>query len=431
MSKTGHSDVAPTKKGKKKRRKGASLAPPRSTPPSSLTRERIEASCRIGTIEPLAAALTERVVGQDQAIDSLLCAFSRLLSGLHDPSRPLLTALLLGPTGVGKTETARALAEALFGSERAMVRVNCEEYVHGHEISKLLGSPPGYVGSQIEPLLSQRRIDEAHRGLREEWIAFPGEIPGIAERLFGNEGDRYVSVVLFDEIEKAHPVVWDALLGILEDGMLTLGNNTTTDFTRSIILMTSNVGSREMGEVLERRPVGFHADPEAEKPTEAEIVDTALASVTEVFPYEFLNRFDEVLVYSPLGRQELDRIFDKFLADVHARTVRQAQVPLVIRVSDEARALIVDLGTDPRFGARPLRRAIERLLVDQLSRFIAASRLRPGDIVDVEVANGELAFYRISKDEGLVASPHLSTLEGEPRAIHAAIEAPRRPNRSG
>jgi len=359
-------------------------------------RVRIESTCRIDAVRPLANTLAERVIGQDEAIDSLVCAFSRLLSGLHDSSRPLLTTLLLGSTGVGKTETAKALAQSLFGSERAMVRVNCEEYVHGHEISKLLGSPPGYVGSHIEPLLSQKKIDEAHRTMRAEAAESPGAAAGAADWLFGKEEGEYVSVVLFDEIEKAHPTVWNALLGILEDGMLTLGDNSTTDFTRSIILITSNVGSRQMSEVLEKRPVGFHIGDE-EETAEPEIEETALRSAAEVFPYEFLNRFDEILVYSPLGRSHLRGIFDKFLADIHLRAIRQAEVPLRIRVDEEARAWIIDRGTDPRFGARPLRRAMERHLVDPLSRFIAASDLKPGDVVEVEAEDGELVFYRTAR----------------------------------
>lgn len=220
-------------------------------------RERMDAACVIDATRPLDRTLRDRVVGQDQAVGALVCSYSRLLSGLRDPSRPLLTALLLGPTGVGKTETAKALAQTVFGSERALTRVNCEEYAHGHELSKLLGSPPGYVGHNIEPLLSQRRIDAPHYQLLADLTRASRDRVRESEKLLAPEDGKLLSIVLFDEIEKAHPILWNALLGILDDATVTLGDNSTTDFTRSIILMTSNVGSREMSEILDRRPVGF------------------------------------------------------------------------------------------------------------------------------------------------------------------------------
>ncbi len=366
-------------------------------------RDRLEASCLIDDVRPLEENLRGRVVGQDEAIDSLICSFSRLLSGLHDPSRPLLTALLLGPTGVGKTETAKALAYTLFGSERAMTQVNSEEYAHGHELSKLLGSPPGYVGYNIEPLLSQASIDRPHRRLRTS-TAHTGEGLGFVERIFSADQNKYLSVILFDEIEKAHPTIWNALLGILEDGMLTIGDNSTTDFTRSIILMTSNVGSREMGEALEHPPMGFHSKSDGSDLESANLRDLALTAAKERFPFEFLNRFDEILAYSALGTEHLEKIFDKFLAEIHERALKQAGVPLLIKVSQEAKHMIIERGTDLRFGARPLRRAIEKELVDPLSRFIASEKLYPGDVVEVELEADRLAFYRrLPVSEGLIA----------------------------
>ena len=367
-------------------------------------RQRMEDTCFIDPVLPLAENLRSRVIGQDDALHSLICSFSRVLSGLRDPSRPLLTGLLLGPTGVGKTETAKALAQTLFGSERAMTRVNCEEYAHGHELSKLLGSPPGYVGSNIEPLLSQARIDAPHRVVIAESKTQHGKGPGLAERVFVDEDNKYLSVILFDEIEKASPLVWNSLLGILEDGMLTLGDNSETDFTRSIILITSNVGSREMSEFMERRPIGFHRETEnlASKP--ASVRELALASARAQFPFEFLNRFDEILVYTGLERNHLSQIFDKFLIDIQDRTLKQAGVPMLIRVSVQAKELLIDKGTDLRFGARPLRRVMEREFVDPLSRFIASEKIYPGDIVEVEAESGKLTFYRNRKPSGILVA---------------------------
>ncbi len=359
---------------------------------AELRRERIEATCRIAEIRPLVETLEKRILGQDDAIDSLICSFARLLSGLHDPARPLLTGLLMGPTGVGKTETARALAQAIFGSEEALTRINCEEFAHGHEVAKLLGSPPGYVGHQIEPLLSQKRLAAAHHRLR----LANGRENDLLQRLSEAHDGSLISVVLFDEIEKAHPVVWSALLGVLEEGVLTLGNNSTTDFRRSIVLMTSNVGSREMGELLERRPMGFAG-------SDAEVLDgddakrLAVEAAKAHFPDEFLNRFDKKLVYAPLQRAHLEAIFDKFLDEIHLRLLEQAEIPVLIKVGEEAKALLLDRGENLRFGARPLRRTVERELVDPLSRFIAGHTLEPGDVVEVEREDDRIVFYRASR----------------------------------
>ncbi len=367
-------------------------------------KSRLEASCLADAIRPLAENLRRRVIGQDEARESLVCSFSRFLSGLNDPSRPLLTALLLGPTGVGKTETARSVAQALFGSERALTRINCEEYAHGHELSKLLGSPPGYVGFAVEPLLSQGRIDRPHRESQQGEAHPDKEGTSVADEVCSAGSDRFVSVILFDEIEKAHPAVWNALLGILEDGMLTLGDNSTTDFTRSIILMTSNVGSREMSDLLDGRPVGFGRDQEAAEVARASLQDLALAAARQRFPFEFLNRFDEILVYSSLEHEHLEEIFDKFLADLHERTLNQAGVPLLLEVAPEAKELLIERGTDLRFGARPLRRAMEKGLVDPLSRFIASQKLTAGDVVEIEEEDGELAFYRSSRSAEILVA---------------------------
>ena len=354
----------------------------------------MDVSCLFKETRPLEQFLKSRVVGQDDAIDTLICSYSRLLSGLQDPSRPLLTALLLGPTGVGKTETAKALAHTLFGSEMAMTRVNCEEYAHGHELSKLLGSPPGYVGYNIEPLLSQRRIDEPHRKIREGPQGNSDQGNSLIDRIFTSDENKFLSVLLFDEVEKAHPILWNTMLGILDSGMLTLGDNTTTDFSRSIILMTSNVGSRQMNEILDCQTIGFHQDGDSAQVEATSVRETALKAARDAFPLEFLNRVDEILVYSVLEREHLEKIFDKFLADFHERAINQAGVPILIKVDQNARNLIIDRGIDRRYGARPLRRAMERELVDPISRLMASQELHPGDVVEVEREGEHLVFYR-------------------------------------
>jgi len=371
---------------------------PLALPRSGDIRTRVEAGCVVDQTERLEQILQEQVLGQVEAIERLVCASTRLLSGLGDPDRPLLTALLLGPTGVGKTETAKAMARALFDSPHAMTRVDCEEYAHGHEVSRLLGAPPGYVGQDIEPLLSQRNIDAAHRAHRQARQAGEAE-PTLVDALHEGDHGYYQSLILFDEIEKAHPILWNALLGILEDGRLTLGDNEEVDFTRSIILMTSNVGSRRMGELLDGSSLGFRSGIETDAPTRTSMEAAALEAARSVFPPEFLNRFDETLVYGMLTPRHLEGILDKFLAELHRRAL-EADTPVVIDVSPEARAHLVREGTDPRFGARPLRRAVEREIVEPLSRLIASDAVRAGDIVEVDMEGAELAFSRVGRKRG-------------------------------
>ena len=370
---------------------------PRSTTEKAGARSRkipLDIGCVFEGTRPVDEVLHSRVIGQDAAVERLVCAYSRLLSGLRDPNRPLLTLLLLGPSGVGKTETAKALTEALFGTERALIRIDCQEYSHGHEVSKLMGSPPGYVGHQVEPLLSQARIDAPHmlvRRLRQDGEG-RGELA--VERIAGVAEGRYASIILFDEIEKADPTLWNALLGILEEGQLSLGNNEITDFSRSIIVLTSNVGAREIEELLEGRRAGFSGTADE---TSGDQRAAALEAARRVFPPEFLNRFDETMVYSSLGRSDLEKVFDRLLERILERAMVQAEVPLLVQVSPAARNRILDDSTEARYGARSLRRAMDRELVGPLSRLIASGRLSPGDVVEVDVEEESLRFFRRSR----------------------------------
>jgi len=335
--------------------------------------------------------IRERVVGQQEAVAGVLDSFSKVVAGIRNPERPILTILFLGPTGVGKTETVKALAETVFGSRSAFVRVNCQEFANEGTASKLFGAPPGYVGSDVEPLLSQDNLDRHHREAQEARRGIFADGEGRIAKLFPGDIEHYLSVVCFDEIEKAHPTVWNALLGLMEDGHLTLGNNEVVDFTRSIVIMTTNVGAEAMSATLRSRQVGFDIDDGDPESTNRNLRDQAVEAAKEVFPFEFFNRFDDVVCFRALQRSDLRAILDRMLADVYNRLLA-AGVPIILHYSRAFRELLLRDGYDPEFGARPLRRAVERHLVGPLSRLIASGQVEPGQVIGARVRRGRPLF---------------------------------------
>jgi ATP-dependent Clp protease ATP-binding subunit ClpB len=310
--------------------------------------------------------LRERVVGQDDALVAVANAVRRSRAGLGDPNRPIGSFLFLGPTGVGKTETARALAEFLFDDERAMIRIDMSEYMERHAVSRLIGAPPGYVG-----------YDEG------------GQLTEPVRR-------RPYCVILFDEIEKAHPDVFNTLLQLLDDGRLTDGQGRTVDFRNSVVILTSNIGSAELAAIEERR------DLLDENKVELERV-TAMEALRQHFRPEFINRLDEIVVYRRLGRDQLRRIVDIQLEGLRARL---GQRDLSLEVSEAAKDFIGEVGFDPQFGARPLKRAIQKHIEDGLARRVLAGEFRAGDHIVINRAeNGELAFERRAAENGSRGAP--------------------------
>ena len=292
--------------------------------------------------------LAERVVGQDEAVQAVANAVRRSRAGLQDPNRPIGSFIFLGPTGVGKTETARALAEFLFDDERAMVRIDMSEYMEKHAVARLIGAPPGYVGYE-----EGGQLTEAVRR-------------------------RPYSVILFDEIEKAHPDVFNILLQILDDGRLTDSQGRTVDFRNSVIIMTSNIGSHY---ILEHTG-GDWAE------TEREVTQ----ALRQHFRPEFLNRVDDVVVFRPLGREQIVRIVDLQLAHLEKLL---ADRKLTLEVTPEAKRLLAEEGYDPAFGARPLKRAIQRLVQNPLAMAVLEDKFAEGDLVVVTLgADGGIAFER-------------------------------------
>ncbi len=300
------------------------------------------------------ARLHERVVGQDEAVEAVSNALRRSRAGLSDPHRPIGSFLFLGPTGVGKTELAKALAEFMFDSEQAIVRVDMSEYMEKHSVARLIGAPPGYVG-----------FEEG------------GQLTEAVRR-------RPYAVLLLDEIEKAHPDVFNVLLQLMDDGRLTDGQGRSVDFTNTILIMTSNVGSDK---------IAAEAVDERMRERVEEVLETT-------FKPEFLNRIDDVVIFHRLSREDISRIVD---LQVELLTRRLEERGIEIELSDDARTLLGNLGYDPTYGARPLKRVIQKQLVDRLALALLEGEFGEGDVVDVDVSNGELAFSKAGERE--TASP--------------------------
>jgi ATP-dependent Clp protease ATP-binding subunit ClpC len=319
-------------------------------------------------------ALHARVVDQDEAVAAVADAIRRSRSGLSDPRRPIGSFLFLGPTGVGKTELAKTLADYLFDDEDALLRLDMSEYMEPHTVSRLFGSPPGYVG-----------FDQG------------GQLTEAVRR-------RPYQVILFDEIEKAHPEVFNALLQILDDGRLTDGHGRTVDFRNTVIIMTSNVGSMRAYE-KRRDSLGFASASAAEVRQEEQIERRLKEELKKTFRPEFLNRIDEIIVFHRLPQASLYQVVDKMLGDLRARL---AERQLSLELTDAARAWIVDNGYDEAFGARPLRRLIQREVENALARRVLASELAPGDRIVVDVQDDRLTFEHLQPGPA-VAEPVAET----------------------
>jgi ATP-dependent Clp protease ATP-binding subunit ClpA len=321
----------------------------------------------------LEASLKGKIVGQDDAIRQIVSVYQAFVAGLAAPGRPIGNFLFLGPTGTGKTRLVEALAESLAGDIRAVIKVDCAEFQHSHEIAKLIGSPPGYLGHrETHPALSQETINKYQ-----------------TEKL-------KLSFVLFDEIEKASDALWNLLLGVLDKATLTLGDNRQVDFSRCMIFMTSNLGAREMMATL-NPGVGFTPQP----PRPAEVIDDIERAATEAarrrFTPEFLNRIDKVLVFHPLGEAELKSILDMELAALRRRfRESNAVARFEFALTEQARDFLLREGTDVRYGARHLKRALERALVYPISNLLASAQLQNGDCVrvDFDPERQQLQFFR-------------------------------------
>jgi ATP-dependent Clp protease ATP-binding subunit ClpB len=364
----------------------------------------------------LASGLHQRIVGQDEAIHAIVSAYQMYLAGTNSPGRPIGNFLFLGPTGSGKTRLVEATAESLVGDARAMVKIDCAEFQHSHEIAKLIGSPPGYLGHrETRPLLSQEVLNQYH-----------------TEKM-------KLSFVLFDEIEKASDALWNLLLGILDKATLTLGDNRRVDFSRTLIFMTSNLGAAEMGSIL-RPNLGFAASEiqrrqrtdELDEGTSDKIVRAGIEAARRKFTPEFMNRLDQVVVFKPLGQAELRKILGLELNILQQRILNSSTTsPFVFSLTEVAKDYLLREGTDMKYGARHLKRAIDRTLVQPLSNLIATGQVRRGDsiFVDFNPVLGCLAFYRDGEDVPADARANLTDpalpVQAAEVSQGAAVELPR------
>jgi len=345
--------------------------------------------------EKLGLDLRKRIVGQDQAIEQIVNVYQTNLAGMSSPGRPIGSFLFLGPTGSGKTRMVEAIAESLVGDARAVVKIDCAEFQHSHEIAKLIGSPPGYLGHrETHPLLSQEVLNQYHTEKTK------------------------LSFVLFDEIEKSNEALWNLLLGVLDKATLTLGDNRRVDFSRALIFMTSNLGAAEMNSIV-RPNLGFAAR-EAQRRQAGGVLDESLTdkisragldAARRKFTPEFMNRLDKTVVFRPLGERELRKILALELNILQQRVFSSAKgAPFVFSLTAEANEYLLREGTDMKYGARHLKRAIDRSLVHPLSNLIATEQVRGGDLirVDFEGAASRLAFFKDAEDMSPFAMSELT-----------------------
>ena len=322
--------------------------------------------------------LGARIVGQERAVRRMSGLYQIFLAGMNPPARPIGTMLFLGPTGSGKTRVIEAASEVLYGDVNGVVKIDCAEFQHSHEIAKLIGSPPGYLGHrETSPMLTQENLDRMHTD------------------------EMKVTLVLFDEIEKASDALWQLLLGILDKATLTLGDNRRVDFSKCMVIMTSNLGAREMSELISGG-IGFAPGKGVKNPHDTEvdqkIYRTAVEAARRKFSPEFMNRIDKVVVFRSLKEHHLRAILDLELQAVQDRIMQSAGTKFVFQCSEDAKDMLLEEGIDYKYGARHLKRAVERFLVYPLSNLVATGQIGLGDLVQVGLnkKDRKLTFFKKS-----------------------------------
>ncbi len=350
--------------------------------------------------------LSSRIVGQERAVRRMSGLFQIYLAGMNNPSRPIGTMLFLGPTGSGKTRVVEAASEVLFNDQYSVVKIDCAEFQHSHEIAKLIGSPPGYLGHrETSPMLTQENLDKAHTD------------------------ETKLTFVLFDEIEKASDSLWQLLLGILDKATLTLGDNRRVDFSRTIVIMTSNLGAREMSDMISGG-IGFMPtktdQAKEDNEIDTKIYRTALEAAKRKFSPEFMNRIDKVVVFRSLKEHHLRQILEIELRSVQDRITESAGTKFVFECTTEAKEFLLSEGIDLKYGARHLKRSVERFLVYPLSNLVATEQVETGDyvLVDFDAEKDMLTFMKQSGKLIIADTPGEFSDENEPLISADAVGLP-------
>jgi ATP-dependent Clp protease ATP-binding subunit ClpB len=371
----------------------------------SAVRQQLDPTIRSIDTRDFEASLRAKVVGQAEGVQSLVDMYQVFCAGLNSPGRPVGNLLFLGPTGSGKTRIVEAAAEILFGDARSIIKVDCAEFQHSHEIAKLIGSPPGYLGHrETHPLITQESLAASHTDKLK------------------------LSFLLFDEIEKASDALWQLLLGMLDKATLTLGDNRRVDLSQTVIFLTSNLGG---GEITEMMQGGMGFIQPKDKPVDAmndKVERTAVEAARRKFSPEFMNRLDKVVVFHPLQRTQLEEVLEIELGQVQQRVLETAKGQFLFRVTGQGRDFLLQEGTDQRYGARHLKRAIERHIVYPLANLLATEQVHLGDLVCIDwnteqdrltfVREGENLAVPARKPEPLLTSRATQARNGK------SVEAP-------
>jgi ATP-dependent Clp protease ATP-binding subunit ClpA len=347
-------------------------------------RQELDPTIRSNETNDFNLALRAKIVGQEEGVQALVDLYQVFCAGLNSPGRPVGNLLFLGPTGSGKTRIVEAAAEILFGDPRLVIKVDCAEFQHSHEIAKLIGSPPGYLGHrETHPLITQEELAKSHTDKLK------------------------LSFLLFDEIEKASDALWQLLLGMLDKATLTLGDNRRVDLSQTVIFMTSNLGGGEITELMGGGYGFVKSDDKPKSNLDQKVERTAVEAARRKFSPEFMNRLDKVVVFHPLQRKQLEQVLDIELSMVQQRVLETAKGQFLFRVTEKGREFLLEEGTDQRYGARHLKRAIERHVVYPMANLLATNQVHCGDLINIDRQSGEthLNFERVGENVALPVRP--------------------------
>src|SRR5436309_2707221 len=365
----------------------------------------LDPNLRSGETRDFETSLRAKIVGQEEPVQALVDLYQVFCAGMNSPGRPVGNLLFLGPTGSGKTRIVEAAAEILFGDPRAVIKVDCAEFQHSHEIAKLLGSPPGYLGHrETHPLITQEELAKSHTDKLK------------------------LSFLLFDEIEKASDALWQLLLGILDKATLTLGDNRRVDLSQTVIFLTSNLGGGEITELM-NGGMGFVQPKDIPAAGLDEKVErTAVEAARRKFSPEFMNRLDKVVCFHPLKREQLQEVLDIELGQVQQRVLETAKGQFLFRVTGPGKEFLLQEGTDQRYGARHLKRAIERHVVSPLANLLSTDQVRLGDLVCIDWDHRQDRLTFIREGENLAMPARRLEPAAAPKPVQArsgkSLEAP-------